>query len=131
MSPVRDTSAMIAQMKPRLQPGTWSFRTFPDPEQAKTYVPAALASFRENEGLSLILPAQDGDEHPMSCITLHVQSALDGIGLTAAVADALTRAAIPCNMVAAFHHDHVFVPTDMADRALAVLITRSQDENQG
>jgi hypothetical protein len=52
---------------------------------------------------------------------LTVHSALDGVGLTAAVASALADAGIPCNMVAAFHHDHAFVPLDDAPRALAIL----------
>jgi hypothetical protein len=46
----------------------------------------------------------------MACLTLRVHSALDGVGLTAAVASALAEIGIPCNMVAAFHHDHAFVP---------------------
>ena len=50
-----------------------------------------------------------------------MNSALDGVGLTAAVSGALAAEAIPCNVVAAFHHDHIFVPSGMAERALAVL----------
>jgi uncharacterized protein len=57
----------------------------------------------------------------MRRIVLEVFSALDGVGLTAAVAGALAAQGIPCNMIAAFHHDHVFVPAVMADRAIAVL----------
>ena len=57
----------------------------------------------------------------MRRIVLTVHSALDGVGLTAAVASALAAEQIPCNVVAAFHHDHVFVPADMAKRALAIL----------
>jgi hypothetical protein len=54
-------------------------------------------------------------------ITLRVRSALTAVGLTAAVAAALTRDGIPCNIIAGFHHDHLFVPVDQADRALAAL----------
>ena len=50
---------------------------------------------------------------------LQVHSALDGVGLTAAVAGALAAAGIACNVIAAFHHDHLFVP---AARAGAVLL---------
>ena len=39
----------------------------------------------------------------------------------AAVATALGDADIPCNMVAGFHHDHLFVPVKDAARALQVL----------
>ena len=54
-------------------------------------------------------------------ITLTVDSALDLVGLTAAVATALTKADISCNVVAGLHHDHLFVPVDKADAALEVL----------
>ncbi|MGE4306290.1 MAG: ACT domain-containing protein, partial [Novosphingobium sp.] len=86
-----------------------------------------LASFREDEGLSQILPFDAAHEAgydvslPMSRIVLEVHSALEGAGLTAAVSRALDRAGIACNMVAAYHHDHVFVPQGDADRALGVL----------
>ncbi|MEL6410886.1 MAG: ACT domain-containing protein, partial [Pseudomonadota bacterium] len=60
-------------------------------------------------------------ELPMARITLSVHSALDGVGLTAAVSGLLANNAIPCNMVAAFHHDHVFVPVDQAERAMQLL----------
>ncbi len=127
---VRDTAAMIAGMAPVLDPETYVFCTFP----SGMFVlgdATPLAGFAEAEGLSLILTAakarvlgQDG--LAMRRIILTVQSALDGIGLTAAVAGALTDAGIACNMVAAFHHDHVFVPADDADRALAVLLALSR-----
>ncbi len=125
--PVRDTRAMIAGMAPVLDPVTYAFVTTRDPLRARDAAAAALATFAEDEGLSLILPlatAQDmafADPLPMARITLSVHSALDGTGLTAAVATALAAQGIPCNMVAAFHHDHAFVPADMAPRALAIL----------
>jgi hypothetical protein len=54
-------------------------------------------------------------------ITLGVHSSLAAIGLTARVAAALAERGIAANMVAAFHHDHVFVPWERRDEALAVL----------
>ena len=54
-------------------------------------------------------------------ITLTVNSALDAVGLTAAVATALTNDGIACNVVAGFHHDHLFVPTESAQAAMAAL----------
>ncbi|MBR0553585.1 ACT domain-containing protein [Sphingomonadaceae bacterium LXI357] len=116
---------MIAAMDPQLLPGRFVFVTVGD--DAATLSPLALGSFRETEGLSLILaeadaPADaDAGAMPMRCITLNVHSALDGVGLTAAVSGALAECDIPANIVAAYHHDHVFVPAGMADEALAVL----------
>ncbi|CCA53561.1 hypothetical protein SVEN_0274 [Streptomyces venezuelae ATCC 10712] len=54
-------------------------------------------------------------------ITLRVHSALDAVGLTAAVAGALAEAGLSCNVVAGFHHDHLFVEHARAQEALAVL----------
>ena len=44
----------------------------------------------------------------------------------AVMADALAGAAIPCNVVAAYHHDHVFVPEDRTDDAMACLTALSE-----
>jgi hypothetical protein len=64
-------------------------------------------------------------------ITLQVYSDLEGVGLTAAVATALAEAGIPCNVVAALHHDHLFVPETQgaaALRCLAALARAAKDE---
>jgi hypothetical protein len=44
------------------------------------------------------------------------------VGCLAAVSAVLAEAGIPCNAVAAFHHDHLFVPREMAQRALDLLV---------
>lgn len=121
--PVRDGPAMIAAMAPVVQPGRFVFCTGAPPE----LIGQARGAFHEAEGLSLILPESVARAHglpcdlPMAQITLTVHSALDGVGLTAAVAVALAGAGVPCNMVAAYHHDHAFVPADLAETALAAL----------
>jgi len=46
--------------------------------------------------------------------------------LTAAVADALTRANISCNIIAAAHHDHLFVPVESARAAIEALTALQQ-----
>jgi hypothetical protein len=126
-APVCDRAAMIAGMKPVPDPQVYEFCTFADHDADAATRAAALASFAEDEGLSLILP-QDAARRAgiapglaMRRITLSVHSALDGVGLTAAVASALADHGIACNMVAAYHHDHVFVPADDAARALDLL----------
>lgn len=43
------------------------------------------------------------------------------VGLTAAFATALGQAGISCNAVAGAYHDHIFVPVERADLAVAVL----------
>jgi uncharacterized protein len=122
---VRDAREMISGMRPELKSGAYVFCAAGDRDWAALL---PLAMFREAEGVSLILERAAAQaagfpvESPMAMITLNVYSALDGVGLTAAVATALARAGIACNMVAALNHDHVFVPADRAEEALAVLL---------
>lgn len=118
---------MIAGMKPELIPGVFVFVSTTSPTLIASLSSHAIATFREEEGLSLLVPIhlaeRSGIEvsQPMRCITLNVYSSLEGVGLTAAVSKALSDADIPCNMIAAFHHDHVFVPSDRCANALEVL----------
>ena len=108
---------LLRKMRPRLHEGTVAYCTLPTgaavPQQA-------IASFREDEALTVILALADATSAGLTprflaaWITLEVYSALDAVGLTAAVSRALADAGIPCNVVAAFHHDHLFVPAEQA-----------------
>lgn len=111
-------------LRPRLNDGAYAYCTVP----IGTAVPLqAIGSFRETEGLTLILPLDDAHTAGMTprflaaWITLEVNSALESVGLTALVSRALADAGIPCNVVAAFHHDHLFVPVDQARAAVELL----------
>ena len=63
-----------------------------------------LGSFREPEGLTLIMAREAADlrglpyDHVMAWLTLTVHSSLAAVGLTAAVAAALAQANISCNV---------------------------------
>lgn len=123
--PVRDGQAMIAAMEPRLDRSRWRF-VLVRPENAPQLLGSAIGTFREDEGVTAIAPSELADElgiegPDFARITLMVHSDLEGVGLTAAVAGALADAGIACNMVAAIHHDHVFVPAALAEKALDVL----------
>ena len=50
-----------------------------------------------------------------------MHSSLSAVGLTAAFATALGDAGISCNVLAAYHHDHILVPAEDAERALETL----------
>lgn len=133
---VRNRMAMIAGLSPVLADREYVFCSPPDTALGDRAAAKAIGWFKEVEGISLILEVSDARtlgldcSAPMRRITLNVFSALDGVGLTAAVASALAKAGIPCNVVAAFHHDHVFVPTSTAARALDAL-TALQAEAKG
>jgi uncharacterized protein len=118
---------MIGGMTPSRIPGAFVFVSIAETADAGALTDAAIASFREAEGLSLVVPFDVAQGQglanllPMVCITLNVYSSLEGVGLTAAVAQALAEEGIACNMIAAYHHDHVFVPVGDGDRAMVVL----------
>lgn len=111
--PVGDLRGMLAGMAPVLDARRWRFAPVEGAPPAD-----AFAIIREDEGVAAIVSDQAG---AFARITLTVHSALDGVGLTAAVASALAARGIACNVVAGFHHDHLFVPWARGDEALAVL----------
>ena len=129
----KELKTLLASMSPSLDDTDWVFAVVGE-EDAVRLMPHAIASFREAEGLTLVLPQAAADDlknvsAPMSRITLEVHSSLEAVGLTAAVAGALAGEGISANVVAAYYHDHIFVPKAFADRALAVLqaLTTSPD----
>lgn len=122
-APGRDLNRLLAEMTPVLDPKTYVFVTMPNGATAPAATP--LMTFKEDEGLTLILREADaaGLHSDFACrrITLTVHSALDAVGFLAAVTACLTSAGISTNAVAAFHHDHLFVPAARANDALAAL----------
>lgn len=88
--------------------------------------------FQEDEGVTLIAPAAELAAAGVAAltglarITMMVHSSLEAVGMTAAMATALTRAGISANVVAAYHHDHIFVPWPRRDEAVAILRSLGQ-----
>lgn len=99
--PVRERGAMLAGMKPAPSTGSCVFCSTTHPGVIVAAREKALAVFREKEGVSLVLAMDDAAElgfdvsMPMSRIVLEVYSALNGVGLTAAVATVLAERGRP------------------------------------
>ncbi|OIN44887.1 acetyltransferase [Pseudomonas azotoformans] len=118
-------ATLLRSMSPHLNDGDYVFCTLPDqriPEGCEV-----IGSFREQEGLTLILDRQQAEQaglvfdYVAAWITLNVHSALEAVGLTAAFASALGKAGISCNVIAGYYHDHLFVGRADAQRAMQVL----------
>ena len=127
MSGITDLQTLIGSMEPVLKPGEYVFTTFNDIDWRQIADLQPISVFKEDEGISLVVDLKTADENKIPydsvfrLISLHVHSSLDAVGLTAAFSTALGNAGISANVVAAYYHDHIFVPTDKAEKALNVL----------
>jgi hypothetical protein len=116
---------MLAGMTPRLTGGEFTFCTMQDAELIARAL--ALVAGSGKRGTTFILALTEvrkrgfSGAKPMRRIRLEMFSALNG-GLAVGIATAPAQENIPCNMVAGYHHDPVFVPAALAERAEAVLI---------
>lgn len=128
-----DLDQLISQMRPMLDPEPYVFCTFAEKTVADLAAYEPVGLFAETEGMSAILPVEKAralglaEAEWFRRITLTVHSSLEAVGLTAAVSAALARAGIPANVVAAFFHDHVFVPAAQAEEALRLLTCLSEE----
>lgn len=121
-----DLGRLLASLDPVLDPREFGYATV----ARGTVLPPGfrpLGTFEEDEGLTLIAPLADlvaariANAGGWARITMMVHSSLEAVGMTAAMATALTRVGISANVVAAYHHDHVFVPWDRRDEAVVVM----------
>lgn len=117
-----DLSELLRGLRPEVRPGSFVVVS----SHSETSL-TGLASVEEEEGTSLVLEQHKADAFRMeyssvfAWITLTVHSSLDAVGLTAAVANTLASAGIPCNVIAGYHHDHLLVPSSRVDDAMAAL----------
>ena len=122
-----DLTTLLATMDPVLGDAELVFCCLPDAGLADRLSLSPVCCFIEQEGISLIIGKSIAEQYGIAfettfrAITLQVHSSLQAVGLTAAVAGRLAHHGISANMVAAYHHDHIFVPTGDAERALQAL----------
>lgn len=124
-----DLSALLSTLAVKRRDGVWRFETIASDEASW----AELVSlrnvrdiamlFQEEEGLSVITRAhaQTPQSNRWVWLELSVYSDLQAVGFLAKIAASLTDAGVPCNAVAAYHHDHIFVPEAQAERAIAAI----------
>ena len=125
MSGETDLATMLGTLDVEPRDGTWTLLTRRMPDAALDA--QAAARIDEREGITYVVPehvAREQGESPRfvaAWLTLRVHSALDAVGLTAAVSRALADAGIACNVLAGFHHDHLLVPAARRADAIAAL----------
>jgi hypothetical protein len=133
MTGVRDLHDLCRQMTPSIADGVFVYCTVSDFRIPEDVEP--ICTFREAEGLTAIVSKSQAEAagmpyvFPCRLVTLAVHSSLDAVGFLACITDRLASAGIACNVVAAFHHDHLFVPEARAEEALHVLLSLASEAN--
>jgi uncharacterized protein len=126
-------SELLKTMRPKLNEGEYVFCTIPSTQIVDQK--QIIGSFKEAEGITVILEKNMADEFGLkysyvsSWITLTVHSSLEAVGLTATFSNALAKEGISCNVIAAYYHDHIFVNSRDADKAIKALKKLSDDNN--
>ena len=126
MTGEKELTRLLREMKPTLRDGEFVFCSVPGTLREVLHL-APEGCFWEAEGLSLILRREAAETEGLPfagthrLITLGVHSSLDAVGFLAKVSGALTAEGISFNPVAAYYHDHLFVPANQARDAMTVL----------
>lgn len=126
MAGITDLDQLLRSIKPKLIETEFVFCTVSGALEQYVYL-NPIATFIEPEGLTLVVEKSVANqanlpfEGTYSQITLTVHSSLEAVGLTAAVASKLASKGISANVIAAYYHDHIFVPSNKAASALAAL----------
>ena len=129
-APVTALADLLAGLRPHRRAGEYVYcraavGALPDGVQP-------VVTVVEDEGRTLVLPRPQAvaagfpADPVLAWIVLGVESALDAVGLTAAVSRALADEGIAANVVAGYTHDHLFVPVDRVDAALRALTRLTQ-----
>lgn len=124
---------LLRNLSPGLSEGKCWVGTFSESQVMglSGYLQYIICIFREKEGLTAVFQEEvKGElerytekkiEGPFALITLQVDSRLMAVGLLAKVSETLAKEKIPANAFSAYFHDHLLVPYEKKDAALAEL----------
>ncbi|WP_255595015.1 ACT domain-containing protein [Lysobacter sp. BMK333-48F3] len=126
-----DLAKMLATLQVDARDGEYVFVSAPHWDALPREL--AQATIVEAEGPTCVLRREHADARGLdydfvaAWLSLRVHSALQAVGLTAAVAQALAARGIACNVLAGYHHDHLLVPAARREDALAALLALRGD----
>ncbi len=127
MAGIKELEILLSSIDPVLDERSFIFCTFSEFNWNEVQQMKPIGCFHEKEGLTLIITKQEAInknidyESVYRLISLNVHSSLDAVGLTAAFSAKLAEKNISANVVAAYYHDHIFVPEEKAEQALAAI----------
>jgi hypothetical protein len=129
----KDLNKLLAQINPQLREGKFYFASVDEGNlmSLANYLDYIAAIFREDEGLTIVFRddvkaemvelSEKKIHGPFALITLGVNSDLDAVGFLAKITEALAKEKISVNAFSAYHHDHLFVPFERKEDALAAI----------
>ena len=127
MTGEKDLRKLLASMSPVMIDGEFVFGSFENARYGDHSDLEPIATVIESEGLTLVIPKSKADEYGLSYesvfkgITLKIHSSLEAVGLTAAISSKLTEHGISANVIAGYFHDHIFVQSAHAEKAIIAL----------
>jgi hypothetical protein len=122
MTGERELGRLLAGLSPERRHGEVVIVAVRDPAGLPT-----LATVTEEDAITVVLRREDADRLELlydwvaAWVTLTVHSSWEAVGMTAAVAQSLAEVDIPCNVLAGFRHDHLLIPVEQVDAAMAAL----------
>jgi hypothetical protein len=122
MTGERELGRLLAGLSPERRHGEVVIVAVPDPAGLP-----ALATVTEEDAVTVVLRREDADRLELrydwvaAWVTPTVHSSWEAVGMTAAVAQALAEVGIPCNVLAGYRHDHLLVPIEQVEAAMAAL----------
>ena len=123
----KNLSKLLGSLSPKLLAGEYVFCTVKDSRYGDYAEAKPLASFSEQEGLTLVLLKDSAArlglhyEGVFKCITLSIHSSLEAVGMLAAISTKLSEHQISTNVISAYYHDHIFVPVGLEEKAMSAL----------
>lgn len=134
MNGITELDALLKNMHPHLSGEEYVFCTIQSLAIDTISSLNPICTFKEDEGLTVVLEKNSAlkanlqFDEVFKKITLQVHSSLEAVGLTAAVSTALANNGISANVIAAYYHDHIFVPSSKSDIAINVLQSLSKSQ---
>jgi hypothetical protein len=128
-----NSDELLKNMDPELIEGKYYIASVNESQlmAIANYLNNIICIYRENEGLTVVF-SESVKGHisgltnkeivgPFAMITLGVYSDLMSIGFLAKITGALADEKISVNAFSAYHHDHLLVPYNEKDSAMAAL----------
>lgn len=118
---------MPRYFNPYIHNDSYVFCSVPEDLYNKCLDLKPLAMVRENEGVSFVIREESAKSipvrisNPMKCISLNIKTDLEEVGISAKISQLLAQNHISCNIVAGYHHDHILVPKDSAQKAARLI----------